>query len=346
MSRRILGCLTAVVLMSFLVAACADLPPAADFDVASTEAPILDAKPQAVPTVAVVAEFNPAAGEFPEGIAIDRRGTLFVSITPLGQIWRNNGGWSLFASVPLSEGDFGVIGLAFDRQDVLHACVVTGDPNTNGVWRFDASGTGQHIAGTEGIAFCNAITFDNRGLMYVSDTIAGAVWRSNRDGSVEPWITHPSLLGDGSFGLGIPIGANGLLFSTHHNQRGTIGTLLVAVTEAARLVGIPVRPGGDPGDPYTIVEDAGLYGIDGIVEGERGKIYGAVNIQNTVVRIDRPTGEFSVVADSYLDFPASLAWGRAGRDVHALYVTNFALANEEDPAPGVARIDLGPPGRR
>jgi sugar lactone lactonase YvrE len=333
-----------VVIALLLLSACADTP-SSHLTSIEPEAAEQILSPVSA-TATEISTFDPSAGEFPEGIAINRNGTIFISMTPLGEIWeKTNGAWSVFAAVPLQPGDFGLIGLAFDRQEILYACAVTGDPETNGVWQFDADGNGHRIDGTEAIAFCNAITFDNRGALYASDTILGAVWRIDRDGSVAPWVVSPLLQGDGSFNLGIPIGANDLAYS-NRSQRRTIGTMYVAVTEAARVVAIPVMPNGDAGTPSVVAEDGALYGIDGIVEDERGFLYGAVNIQNSIVRIHPASGDVSTVAEDGLDFPASLVFGRTGRDRHALYVTNFALANEIDPAPGVARIDLGPPGRR
>src|ERR687888_226207 len=32
--------------------------------------------------------FDPNRGEFPEGIALDHRGALYVGLAPLGEIWR------------------------------------------------------------------------------------------------------------------------------------------------------------------------------------------------------------------------------------------------------------------
>jgi sugar lactone lactonase YvrE len=36
--------------------------------------------------VAWVKEYNPALGELPEGIAVDRQGNIYVSFAPLGQV--------------------------------------------------------------------------------------------------------------------------------------------------------------------------------------------------------------------------------------------------------------------
>src|SRR3954464_3425180 len=44
--------------------------------------------PAAPATVHVVAAFDESKGQNPEGIAITHDGTLFVSVSPLGDVWR------------------------------------------------------------------------------------------------------------------------------------------------------------------------------------------------------------------------------------------------------------------
>ena len=36
----------------------------------------------------VVVDYDLAAGEQPEGVAVDKRGDVYVSLAPLGQVWR------------------------------------------------------------------------------------------------------------------------------------------------------------------------------------------------------------------------------------------------------------------
>lgn len=56
---------------------------------------------RATANIQFVASFNPALGELPEGIAVDKRGSLFVSIGPLGQIReiRPDGSQSVLATL-------------------------------------------------------------------------------------------------------------------------------------------------------------------------------------------------------------------------------------------------------
>ena len=70
--------------------------------------------------VHVLVTFNESAGETPEGIAVDQRGNLFVSVSPLGDLWKIPAGSSSpqpFGHVDgITPGtDFGMLGLAVDR---------------------------------------------------------------------------------------------------------------------------------------------------------------------------------------------------------------------------------------
>jgi sugar lactone lactonase YvrE len=115
--------------------------------------------------------------------------------------------------------------------------------------------------------------------------------------------------------------------------------------EKAQLIGIPVLPDGRAGDASVVLADEALLGLDGLELDARGALYGAVNVQNKVIRIDLASGHIHTIAEGDdFDFPASLVFG-SGRNNHVLYVTNAALANEVDPAPSLVRIRVGPPGR-
>jgi streptogramin lyase len=304
-------------------------------------------------SVAVLATLDPALGEFPEGVAVGMDGHVYFSVTPLGEIRRLRGGSGpaeAWVAIPLEAGDLGVLGLAFDAHRTLHAAVVSGSPGIHGVWRIDAAGQASHIPGTEVMAFPNGLTFDRRGNLYVTDSALGAVWRLSSGGELELWAQTALLVGTGDFGLGVPIGANGILFQPGRSggggaAGGQAGRLLVANTEVGRLVEIAVRPDGSAGGAATVAEGGALVGLDGIAADQQGRVFGAVNVQDAIVMIT-PDGVVSPVATDGLDFPASLAFGTRGGDQHALFITNFALANEVDPSPGIVRLDVGPPGRR
>jgi sugar lactone lactonase YvrE len=304
---------------------------------------------------AEVVAFDPAVGEYPEGIAVSSGGGIYVGLTGLGEIRRIDGDGAMtpVATIPLESGDLGVLGLTFSSQGILYAAVVSSNPSAHGVWRIDRQGQATHVPGTEVLAFPNDLAFDRRGDLYITDSALGAVWRLARDGSVSLWTQDPLLEGTGDFGLGIPIGANGVAFvpgragggGEKGGQGGLAGRLLVANTEVGQLVEIGVLPDGSAGASRVVAASPVLIGLDGIAADPHGRVYGAVNVGNAVVVVNTQEGTVQAVAEG-LDFPAGLAFGTTGAYRHSLFVTNFALINEVDPSPGVVRLDLPPPGRR
>ena len=164
----------------------------------------------------VITSFNPAAGQLPEGLAVDKTGNRYVSFTPTGKILRiaPNGARSLVATLP-TGGGFGPTGLAIDAPGNLYAADITDSQATRGVYRIDRDGTVARLPGSGAITFANGLAFDKRGDLYVTDSSRGAVWRFARGGGVpQLWAQSSLLTGTGAFGLGVPIGANGIAYGT------------------------------------------------------------------------------------------------------------------------------------
>jgi sugar lactone lactonase YvrE len=143
-------------------------------------------------SVQTLVTFNPAAGEFPEGVAVDKTGNIYVSVTPLGQIRRfaPDGSESLLTTLP-ATGQIGPTGLAVDASGNVYAADVTFDPATRGVYRIARDGTSERLPGSGAIQFPNGLAFDQRGNLYVTDSILGAVWRIPRGGAAEIWAGNP-----------------------------------------------------------------------------------------------------------------------------------------------------------
>ncbi|MBW3537717.1 MAG: cell division protein SepF, partial [Actinobacteria bacterium] len=72
--------------------------------------------------------FAPSAGELPESIAVDRRGTIYVSLAPLGQVRAigPDGRQHPVATLPVGSG-FGALGLALDPRGDIYVAVSTFD---------------------------------------------------------------------------------------------------------------------------------------------------------------------------------------------------------------------------
>lgn len=301
--------------------------------------------------VETVASFEPGLGQFPEGIALDKTGNIFVSFELLGQVWKisPDGDQSLFYDFQSP----GALGLAVDAPGNVY--VARGI--SNGVWQIDRNGEqATLIPGSVEILFPNSLAFDKVGNLYVTDSSGtyspesgwtGAIWRIPPGGEAEIWLEDPLLTGTGELGFGIPIGANGIAY--RHGQ------LYVANTEQALVVRIPVLVDGSPGEPSILVD---LYGqwdpatqpippyVDGLTLDVFGNIYPLLIGQSRLVRIDPTTGTITTLAtqDDGLDFPASLAFGTGNGDRKSVFVTNYALYNPVNPQPGILKINVSMPG--
>lgn len=309
------------------------------------------ARPLAPGQVERVLELTPRIDRL-EGIAIDRRGNLFlgndrlegdVRVSEILQI-SPEGVTTVFATLnpttDLING--GVAGLAVSPQGDVYAALPTFNPATHGVWRIGRGGAAERLPGSEAMEFPNALAFDARGNLYVTDTPQGAVWRFGRNGSSEVWIRH-ELLSPGGFG----IGANGIAFSPPRD-------LFVANTDRGLVARIPIRPDGRAGEPEVVATGFELLVIDGLAADAHGDLHAAIagaSILGTapLVRIDSRTGAItpSTMEFGAFDFPTSLAFGAGRRDRKSVYVVNSGLFPEDParmPRPGVVRVGVGVPG--
>jgi sugar lactone lactonase YvrE len=280
--------------------------------------------------------FDLEAGELPEGVAVDNRGNIFVSLTaPVSEIRKIAPSGEQTTLVDLGIGGFGPLGLAVDARGNVYAAAASFDPATQGVYRITPDGTATRLPGTEAIAFPNGIAFDQRGNLYVADS-TGAVWRIPRGGEAEVWSDDALLVGDGSAGAGVPIGANGITFRTPNE-------IVVGNTDLATLVSIPILADGSAGDATVIVEDPAIFGIDGLAVDARGTIYACVIAQSTIVRVSADGIETLADADDGIVGASSIAFGQGMRDHRSLYGVNFGVFSPE-PEPSLFRLPVGVPG--
>ena len=305
--------------------------------------PLIEEPTPPVGDVETIIQFNAAAGELPEGVTVDQVGNVYISLSPLGQLMKLRPGSTsveLFGVIPgLLPDDFGLLGLAVDALGNVYGTVVSANPAAHGVWRFDGTtGVAERVPGTEAIALPNAIAFDERGTMYITDTVLGAVWRVPQDGALEQWIVDPLLAGDGSAGFGFPIGANGIAVWDQ--------TVYVGVSETGLLVTIPILPDGSAG-PAQLYQQLSGVAIDGIALDVHGNVYIADVLANAVVRV-KTDGSVEVLATAAdgLDAPSSLAFGTGEGDRYSLYVVNFsvALAPPGGAGPALLRLTVDEPG--
>ncbi len=294
-----------------------------------------------------IQKYDPALGEFPEGIAVDKQGNIFVGVLSEIRKISPDGVESLYYQFPSIAGP---IGLAVDAVGNVYACLFVPPPTDpvglKGVWRINPTGEAVHLPGSDAIGLPNALAFDQRGNLFVSDSYVfgsvppqGAIWRIPPDGEAEIWLQDSAILG----GLGqvpgyVPLGANGIAF--YHNG------LYVANTERGLVSHIPILPDGSPGLPTIIAnEPQSLFLIDGIAMDVHGMIYAALIGQDRIVTVDPETGmvdEIASAADE-VNGPASLAFGTGNGERKSVYFTNSSVISAV-PNPGVLKLDVWEPG--
>ena len=284
-----------------------------------------------------VTAFDPAKGELPEGIAFDRRGSLYVSLAPLGEIRRRtpDGTWSTLASIGGDPaGGLAVLGLAVDARGTIYAAAPTADPRWHGVVAVSPKGGLRRLPGSEAMQFPNAIAQGPRGDLYVTDSVGGSIWRIPRRGDAELWLEHGLLEGTAAVNP-FPLGANGIVYHR--------GRLYVANTEKMHVVEIPIGKHGSPGEPRIVHAFSGPSDfLDGITVDRAGDLYVNLVVKSELVRIDR-WGRTTTLADASdgLNIPASLTFGVRGDDRRSLYVTNLAAPDlTPTPNPAVIVVDM------
>ena len=294
-------------------------------------------------TVHVVVAFDESKGQNPEGLAIGRNGTLFVSVSPLGDVWRIPPGSTQpqpFAHVNgITPGsDFGLLGLAVDVFGNVYGAVQSANPNANGVWRFDrTTGAATRLPGTAAIGLPNGLAFDKQMNLYVTDSARGAIWRIPWGGTASIWLQATALTGDGS--LGLNLGANGIAI-----QRGV---LTVTNTERRTILQIP-KVGGLPGAISLLASLPAGDNPDGVTMDVFGDAFVAMNLANAIGEVT-PSGSMHVVASGGpLDFPSSVVFGTARGYRTSIFGVNFSISElfglPSGPGPGVYVFNAGVPG--
>ena len=285
----------------------------------------------------VVVDYSPAAGELTEGVAVDKRGDVFVSVTPLGQIRKYEPDGSEIMRVQLVPpgSGIGLAGLAVDAPGNLYVAAITVNPATQGVYKVARDGSFTRLPGTGAIGFANGVTLDKRGNVYVTDTARGAVWRVPANGGAAAvWYESSLLQGTGAFNFGFPLGANGIAYRQNE--------IVVGNTEGARLVRIAIEPDGSPGAVSVLADGPSLLGVDGIALDVHGNVWAAVIAQSTIVRVS-PSGGITTIATAAdgLDWASSVAFGKNGD----LWAVNYAIGPPGGPGPALLRLAVGVKGQ-
>ncbi len=287
-----------------------------------------------------VISFDPNLGENPEGVATDVYGNVFVTLAPTGEMLKVDSEGEVSTHATFDPGAGFLLGMTTDWPGNVYVALASFTPETCGVWKVDPEGNSERIAAFGADTFPNDLVFGTHGKLYITESIGGSVYRyDTQTDELEEWLTDPLLAGDIEVSpVPFPIGANGIAYRN--------GRVIVANSQRSRLVGIDVQHNGEPGDIDVIAEDELLFGADGIALDVAGRIYVAVNEQNTLLRVKK-NGNIQVLRDAAdgLDFPATIAFGKTPGHFNDLYITNFALFSGFEGYPALLVTKVGAVGQ-
>ncbi len=296
------------------------------------------------PVVEVLASFDGAAFELPEGLAV-RGGDVLVGFALSSTIDRfdlDGGGRAAFASLPLPPPNTGFMtGLTTSSSGEVLAALASfsGDP-VPGAYVAPEGGPSALFASHAELVLPNGFAWSASGSLFLTDSARGAVFVATPQGATSLWAEDPLLAGDPVACGGEPddlvIGANGIVW--------TPDAVIVASHDQGLVARIPIEADGSAGALEILAgPDCDLLaGIDGLTLDVDGTVVGAVNRSNRIVRLDASGAVTVLLEGPPLDFPASVAFGGTGDD-RALYVTNFAIANALaglPASPGLLRVKL------
>jgi sugar lactone lactonase YvrE len=287
--------------------------------------------------ITTVVSYDPAASEFTEGLAIDHLGTIFSGMAYTTEIRRvSRDGVQTTLAVLDPSGQSLLLGLALDKSGNVYAALPSNDPALNGVWRITPRGAVSRYAATDPAGAPNGLAFDDRGNLYVSDSILGVIWRIPQGGGeVRPWAADPLLAPDPVNGSGF--GANGIALSDQ--------AIYVANTDRALVARFPLLSDGRAGRGRVFSHGDELTDADGIAFDLAGNLYVACSLDsNRLVRVSTDGNARSVLATSQdgLDYSASLAFGTGLGERKSLFISNVGTNFGR---PSVMKANVGVPGR-
>ena len=279
--------------------------------------------------IVVVAEFNAALDHWPEGLAIDKSGNIYVTqgtafftgIISDGWIKKISSKGPEVTELAHFKDELGAAGIVVSANgDIFYAKPNLADNNLNGVYRLNDDGSTERLPGTENTILANGLALDKHGGLFIGDSLRGAVWQvpTDGEGTAQIW-SDDALLGACDFG------ANGVAIWKDN--------LYVANTSAGLLARIPIRDDGSAGPAVLVAGDTGcdesdeLFGMDGIALDVDGNVYALLVLQDKIVRINPDDGSVEVLltAADGLNNPSSIAFGTGKGDRQSIFFVNYAL---------------------
>ena len=278
-----------------------------------------------------------------EGVAVAPGGTIYApsfgfnkdgALTGNSELFVISPSGSVIRHFPVLGSSPHLIGAAFQA---LSRTVLIADLAGGVVWQvFPQSRTASVFMTAPKVTTApglNAITFDQDGNVYVSDSFQGVIWKTGPDGGKPTAWYAPFNKGQNDLLLPTankgeplvpPFGANGLTF----NKDGS--AMFVNNTAYHSIIRIPVNPDGSAGTGEVFT--TGINAPDGVAIDKKDNLYVLANQGDEVVIVD-PTGkaigklgDFNGISSNGsingLLFPASDAFSPDGS---SLYITNLAL---------------------
>jgi sugar lactone lactonase YvrE len=266
-----------------------------------------------------------------EGIAMSPSGDLYVGAPYEGEIFKvaPNGHVSVFARLFENPDDAYVVGLAVGGDESVYAAVMGCNKlEMNGVWRINHDGNASLVMPIPSsgcwATIPNALTFDENGNLYVTDSANGSLWRLGRHGDARMWVQDDLLKPVYAFG------ANGISYRD--------GSLWVLNFDAGSIVQIPILRDGRAGKPRTFVQSDLLVGIDGGQFDVAGNMYVGNVLSNNLLRVShRGDVEILITAEQFGPYywPTNPVFG-FGHERSTIFISGRN--------PSVVKVDVGIPG--
>lgn len=240
--------------------------------------------------------FGAKSKQYPESIAKDADGNLYLSLTFSQMVKRISpaGIATDFARVP----DSWLLGITIDPVGNV---VVAG---TSGLWKISPSGHVWLFAKVPGHISLNDMVYDPAGNLLVTDDNLFVIWKVDPSGQASVWSRDPHyVVTDDTFP--IPVGCNGIALSPDQK------TVYVTNTSDGLLLALDILADGSAGPVRVVASSRVLIGADGIKVDRAGNVFVAQNIARQILKVGK-TGGVTVLAEGgLLEFPTSLVEGPA-----------------------------------
>jgi sugar lactone lactonase YvrE len=269
-----------------------------------------------------------------EGVAVAPDGDVFTSdqvtfevfrITPEGDVDLVA---KLFDQPNPDACCAGGLGMTFAKDGALWMNMVDFVGDHHGVYRIARNGSFELAVpmNPNEAPFPNGLVFDERGNLYITESITGSVWKVARGERVAKLWLRDDLLAGLPWMMGI--GANGIAYKRD--------ALFVVNTDQGTVVRVPIDKHGSPGLPAVFSSD--LRWPDGITLGPSDDLYVPFAFEGLLVRV-ADDGTWDVVTDLGLGaspIAASPAFGR-GKEKSTAYVTNMPSSWQ---VPALVKVDV------